>query len=127
MKGVFETTCKVVQYLLDHPKVESVIYPFWPTHPQYDLAKRQMKAGAGLFRVVLKVRDVEAVEKFCNQLKRFYMACSWGGYESLIYPAAALMGAKRKDPSTFNHIRFYIGLEEPDVLIQDLEQAFHNI
>jgi cystathionine beta-lyase/cystathionine gamma-synthase len=125
MQRVSSTTAEVVAFLEQHPNVEKVLYPFSPSHPQYELAKRQMKQGAGQFSLQIKADNMAQVEKFCNGLRRFLMACSWGGYESLIFPACTLYESANysTSESPFNLIRFYIGLEEPEVLISDLQQA----
>jgi len=84
-----------------------------------------MKACGGLFSIVLKNSRLENIEAFCNNLKHILMAVSWGGYESLIIPACA--GVSKADFNLNNPrhilIRIYIGLEEPDYLIKDLDQA----
>ena len=122
---VTDTAEQLVTYLEQHPKVDRVIYPFSPNHPQFALAQKQMKRGAGQFTLVLKTQDIEAVERFCDALKRFLMACSWGGHESLIFPVAALYGSANysNTDQPFNMVRCYAGLEEAEGLIQDLEQA----
>ncbi|MBW8048954.1 MAG: aminotransferase class I/II-fold pyridoxal phosphate-dependent enzyme [Cytophagales bacterium] len=130
LERVAATTLKIANYLQKHPKVEKVLYPFLPTHPQYKLAKKQMKNGGGQFSILIKADNTRKVDKFCNALKRFLLACSWGGYESLVFPMSALYNTKGNyDPSVlpWNLIRFYIGLEEADVLIEDLKQAFEQI
>lgn len=129
MDRVSATTAKVIQYLEKHPLVSKLYYPFLESDPQHDLAKKQMLKGAGQFSIVLAVEDMAAMEMFCNQLKRFLMACSWGGHESLIFPACVLYTSANYSTATlpFNIIRFYIGLEEPEILIADLEQAFEAI
>ena len=125
MQRVAETTPKVVQFLENHPRVEGVLYPFSPSSPQYELAQKQMKRPAGQFSMQLKAESVEEVEHFCNQLQYFTLACSWGGYESLIFPSAALVDSLNyaNSPVPWNNIRFYVGLEEAEVLIADLAQA----
>jgi cystathionine beta-lyase/cystathionine gamma-synthase len=84
-----------------------------------------MKRPGGMFSVELKADSVAEVERFCDNLKRFVLATSWGGYESLVYPMAVLAGASNYANPELNWrlVRFYVGLEEPDVLIADLEQA----
>ncbi len=123
------TTDKIVAWLEQHPQVDKVLYPFSKTFPQYDLAKKQMLWCGGLFSIHLKAKDIDEVETFCNSLKRFLMAVSWGGHESLLMPACSFHPNKQYDDSVFpfNHIRFYIGMEEADVLIEDLKQAFAKI
>ena len=122
---VCSTTKVIVDYLASHPKIERVIFPFHPSFPQYDLAKKQMKDAGGLFSVVMKVKSVDEIEKFCNSLKRFFMAVSWGGHESLVIPSIVGFPKDQFDASNPNHriIRFYVGLEEPDYLLDDLKQA----
>jgi len=123
------TTKKVVEFLEGHSKVEKVMFPFSASHPQYKLAKQQMKDCGGMFSVLLKANRVEQVEKFCDSLKKFLMACSWGGHESLIFPICALYDSKNYQNSElpWNLVRFYIGLEEPDLLIADVDTALSKI
>lgn len=120
-----QTTAKVVEFMENHPKISKVHYPFSKSHPQYDLAKKQMKACGGLLSIELAAEDIAAVERFCNQLEYFIMACSWGGYESLQFPVCALYNSANYDNHDlpWNLVRLYIGLEEPEALIQDLEAA----
>ncbi|HRG90077.1 MAG TPA: aminotransferase class I/II-fold pyridoxal phosphate-dependent enzyme [Chitinophagales bacterium] len=123
------STEKIVAWLEQHPQVEKVVYPFSKTFPQYELAQRQMKHGSGLFTMLIKARDVEQVELFCNSLKKFLMAVSWGGHESLLMPACSFPVQQhyKDDVYPFNLIRFYIGLEDADSLMEDLSQAFDKI
>lgn len=126
MDRVAESTPKIVSFLEAHPGVESVIYPHSPNHPQHELALKQMKRPCGQFSLLVKANEMEAVERFCNQLKHFVMACSWGGYESLIFPLCTLYDSNNYSESglPWNMIRFYVGLEDPQMLIDDLNQAF---
>jgi cystathionine beta-lyase/cystathionine gamma-synthase len=126
LKRVAKTTKKIIKFLDKHPKIEKIYYPHHKKNPQYKLAKKQMSAGGGLFSIILKA-DLQETEAFCNQLKRFLMGASWGGYESLFYPACAMYDSANYSKTTlpYNIIRFYIGLEEPKVLLDDLEQALN--
>ncbi|HEX6915939.1 MAG TPA: PLP-dependent aspartate aminotransferase family protein [Chitinophagaceae bacterium] len=123
---ITRTTYKVVDYLAQHEKVEKLYFPFHHSFQQKELARRQMKNGCGLLSFVLKASSIDAIEQFCESLKHFFMAVSWGGHESLIVPRCA--GIKRMDfdPANPEHrmIRMYVGLEDADYLIADLEQAF---
>ncbi|CAN5576755.1 bifunctional L-alanine/L-glutamate racemase [soil metagenome] len=129
MQRVAETTEKVVSYLEQNDKVGKIYYPFLKTNPQYELARKQMKKGAGQFTIQLKTREPAKIEAFCNHLKHFLLACSWGGYESLIFPAITLYQSQnyKTGDLDINMIRFYIGLEDADFLIEDLEKAFEQI
>ena len=125
MKQIRENTEAVVAFLRHHPLVDSVLYPFSDDFPQYALAKKQMDWCGGLFSVYFKETEGEKIESFCNALQRFRMAVSWGGHESLIMPAISFYpeGAAMHPPHTTGLIRFYIGLEDPDCLIEDIRQA----
>lgn len=128
MKRICESTKKVVDALASHPKIEKVLFPFHPSFPQLALAKKQMKDAGGLFSIVLRAKTVDDVEKFCNSLQRFLLAVSWGGHESLVIPSVIGFPAKDFDPANINHrlIRFYIGLEDPDYLIEDLKKGLDS-
>lgn len=108
-----------------HPGIESVIFPFDESFPQYELAKQQMKGACGLFTFVLKTNKMESIVKFCESLQHIMMAVSWGGHESLVIPKCAGIAPKDFDAANKEHryVRMYVGLEEPQYLVDDLEQA----
>lgn len=123
-----ETTEKIISFLENHPKIKQINYPFLSTNPQLTLAKKQMKQGGALFSIVLNAEKTEQIETFCDNLKRFLMATSWGGYESLIFPICALGASKSfENPLPWNLVRLYIGLEDADLLIEDLKQALDKM
>ncbi|MEY3245978.1 MAG: hypothetical protein RL253_1141, partial [Bacteroidota bacterium] len=119
----------VLEYLKTVPQVDSLIFPLDPSFPQYELAKRQMKGASGLISFYIKADNIEIIEKFCNSLTAFRMAVSWGGHESLIIPKCAGIKKEQFNPNEPNHrlIRLYVGLEEPEFLIQDLSNGFNGI
>lgn len=125
MKRSHESGMKITSFLENHPKIEKVNYPFSPKSSQYDLAKKQMDGAGGLFSIYLKSDSIKKVEAFFHRLKRFSLAVSWGGHESLVLPFCAFYNIPRKEDTSlpFNLVRFYIGLEDPDWLIEDLQQA----
>lgn len=129
IERITRTTAAVVQYLKQHPKVESVLFPMDESFPQYALAKQQMKGACGLCTIVLKTDKMEAIVQFCESLQHIMMAVSWGGHESLVIPKCAGLQPAEFDPSNKEHryVRLYVGLEEPAYLIRDLEQAFSTI
>ena len=87
-----------------------------------------MKACTGLFTIKLASNNILKVEKFCNSLSRFLLAVSWGGYESLALPSCIFYDKnKPTNEIPFNLIRFYVGLEDADVLINDLKIAFKKL
>jgi len=121
----FESTKVITARLQNHPKIDQVIWPFLPGFKQADLAKRQMTGCGGLFSFTLKNSSVANIEAFCNSLKHILMAVSWGGHESLIIPSIAGIPVADYDAANPRHqlIRMYVGLEEPEYLTKDLEQA----
>lgn len=124
---ISETTAKVVKYLEGHPLVSEVLYPLSPGHPQYELALRQMLKPTGLFSVTLAVNDKNKTELFVNSLRQFIIGVSWGGHESLVFPAISFDEERTREGYSNNLIRFYVGLDEADSLISDLDQAFGKI
>lgn len=129
LEAVSRHTRVVIDYMKKQPVVEQVLFPLDPDFPQYVLAKRQMQGACGLFSVVLRPVSLSAIETFCASLQAFMMAVSWGGHESLIIPRAAGISREEYDPYTVEHrmLRFYIGLENPEFLIQDLQGAMHHL
>jgi cystathionine beta-lyase/cystathionine gamma-synthase len=129
LNRISSSTEKVVDHLANHPKIERVIWPFHPSHPQYDLAKKQMKGCGGLFSFVMKSDSVDKIEKFCNSLERFLLAVSWGGHESLIIPVCSTIPKNEFNPRNEKHrfVRMYIGLEDPVILIKDINIALEKI
>jgi len=120
MERVSKSAEKVIEFLNNHPLVERVFFPFSKSSAQYELARKQLKNAVGLLTIKLKVDNVSEVETFCNHLHRFQLAVSWGGHESLVFPACAAMKSREHG---FNLVRVSIGLEDPEVLIKDLNQA----
>lgn len=126
MERVSATTKKIIEYLKNNDYVEKILYPLMPEFDQYELAKKQMKDAGGLFSIILKAQSATEIENFCNNLKHILMAVSWGGYESLIIPGVASISHKDFDASNEDHrrIRIYIGLEDADYIIDDLNRGF---
>lgn len=129
LEKITRTTHEVFQFLKQHPAIESVIFPFDESFPQYKLAKKQMKGACGLLTLVLKANKKETIVKFCESLKHIMMAVSWGGHESLVIPKCSGISASDFNPAIKEHryVRLYTGLEEPSYLINDLDQSLRAI
>lgn len=129
LEKITHATKEVVRFLKTHPKIETIIFPFDESFPQYNLAKEQMQNACGLFTFTLKNGTLTSITKFCESLKHILMAVSWGGYESLVIPRCAGIDAKDFNPEIIEHqyIRMYVGMEEPGYLISDLDQALNSI
>lgn len=125
MQRSHESAMVITEYLANHPKVARVIYPYHPSFPQYELAQRQMQGAGGLFSIQTTAQSIAEAEAFFHQLRRFLLAVSWGGHESLVIPTVAFYNipGREDSPLPFNLVRFYIGLEDPEYLMEDLEQA----
>ncbi|MFN0014771.1 MAG: trans-sulfuration enzyme family protein [Saprospiraceae bacterium] len=115
----------LIEKLDKHPKVERIWYPFHASFPQLELAKKQLRGCGGLFSVQFKTDSMDKMEQFVHRLRRFLMAVSWGGHESLVIPTVGFYGIPGKpEPALpWSFCRFYIGLEDPEWLWEDLEQA----
>ena len=120
-----ESAEKIIARLDGHPKVERLWWPFHRSFPQLELAKRQMRGCGGLFSAQFRTDAPEKMEAFVHRLRRFLMAVSWGGHESLLIPTIAFYNipGRANPPMSWAFCRFYIGLEDPDWLWEDLEQA----
>lgn len=121
---------KIAQFLEDHEEVASVLYPGLTSHPQHELAKKQMDDFGAMLSFTLKDNSIEAAVKFMSNTKIFTLAESLGGVESLIsHPASMTHGSIPKDVREKTGlkdslIRISVGIEDSDDLIEDLTQAF---
>lgn len=128
MKQVQSSTMQIIQALKGNPNIKRILYPFDPDFPQYELAKRQMSGCGGLFTVEFDYPDIESLLQMASKVKRWKIAVSWGGHESLMLPMAALYNLPGRDNPhiPWNYVRFYVGLEEPEYLLEDLVGAMEK-
>lgn len=124
IKGHCENANKLAQYLENHPKVELVYYPGLASHPQHEIAKKQMKDFGGMLSILVKGGASQA-KKVVNSVHIFAQATSLGGVESLIEHRASVEGPATTTPQ--NLIRISVGLEHIDDLIADLKQALELV
>ncbi|MDC9597722.1 trans-sulfuration enzyme family protein [Xenorhabdus anantnagensis] len=122
---------KIAHWLEQQPQIEKVYYPGLVSHPQHDLAKRQMRGFGGMISIVLK-GDEDYTRRVIKELQLFTLAESLGGVESLIGQPFTMTHAsipleKRLAAGiTPQLIRISVGIENADDLIADLSQAFEN-
>lgn len=120
---------KIAHFLADHPKVDKVYWPGFPTHPNHEVAKRQMNGFGGMISFVLGDDSLEKATQTVEQLQVFTLAESLGGVESLAgHPAsmthASIPKAEREKSGVVDGlIRLSVGIEDADDLIEDLKQA----
>ena len=118
---------RIADWLTRHPKVEKVYYPGLPSHPQHDLACRQMAGFGGM--ISIELGSVERAKRFAERTRIFVLAESLGGVESLIGHPASMTHAsvppemRRAMGLTDSLVRLSVGIEEVEDLIGDLEQA----
>jgi len=112
--------------------VRMVRYPFLPSHPQHELARRQMKAGSGILIAEFDC-STEAALKFCRKLRLFTLAESLGGVESLVCHPPTMTHAqvpaevRRKVGIGDGLIRFSVGIEDVADLRRDIDQALTEV
>ena len=123
-----ENAIKVAEYLEKHPKISWVKYPGLKSHPQYELAKMQMKGSGSMLSFEVK-GGYEAGVVIMNNVKLAMLAVSLGGVESLIQHPASMTHAgipkeKRELAGiTDGLVRFSVGIENVEDIINDLDQA----
>jgi cystathionine beta-lyase/cystathionine gamma-synthase len=118
---------RIAEWLSHHPRVRSVNYPGLPSHPQHDLACRQMSGYGGMMSVELG--DAAYARRVVERTRVFALAESLGGVESLIGHPATMTHAsvplalRRKMGLTDSLIRLSVGIEDIEDLVEDLDQA----
>ena len=128
LKTAEQNGMKVAEFLANHPKVERVLYPGLTCHPDYDIGKKQMSGYGSLLSFVPKGSLAE-VKAFADRLKWFGLGVSWGGFESLVtvskfQPTEEEQQRRGVYP---NMVRIYVGLEDVDMLIADLNDSLEKI
>ena len=125
----FESTKVITEWLSNHEAIQQVIWPFHAGFKQAQLAHEQMQGCGGLFSFTLKNASFKTIETFCDNLQHILLAVSWGGHESLVVPSIASLTVEEYYQTNERHqlIRMYVGLEEPQYLINDLQQALAKI
>ena len=125
-----ENGALVAHFLKNHPRVDKVYWPGFETHPNHEIAKKQMSGFGGMVSFTFKSGKKEDAIAFLEKLKVFTLAESLGGVESLAnHPAlmthASIPEDKRKEIGiTDDLVRLSTGVEDIDDLLADLEQAF---
>jgi cystathionine gamma-synthase len=124
MRTHTENAKRVAEFLSRRPEVETVHYPGLPTHSGHALAASQMSGFGGMLSIQVKGGEANAF-KVAGSVKVFTHATSLGGSHSLIEHRASVEGPSTSTPR--NLLRLSVGLEHPDDLIEDLEQALNKL
>lgn len=123
---------RIAEFLAGHPKVARVYYPGLPSHPQHELARRQMSGFGGMLSFVLDGPPERGLA-FAGRLRYFSLAESLGGVESLIcHPARMTHGSipeydRQRRGITDGLLRLSVGIEDCDDLLADLNQALSSL
>jgi cystathionine gamma-lyase len=132
MKAHNENGMRIAQWLTAHPLIEQVYYPGLTSHPQYELATRQMSGFGGMISVVVK-GGLKNASKFMQNLKLFALAESLGGVESLVNHPAIMTHAsipketRKKLGIADNLVRLSVGVEDIGDLIDDIRVALDSL
>lgn len=127
-----QNALKIAEFLDNHPKIKRAIYPFLKSHPQYEIAKKQMSNGGAMLAFEIDGNKNKAF-KFMNSLKLVDISNNLGDAKSLItHPATTTHSNMEEDERNKIGIseslcRFSVGIENIDDLIKDLEQALNKI
>ena len=120
---------KLANFLVNHPKIEKVYWPGFPTHPNHDVARKQMRGYGGMISFTMKGNRLEDALEVVKKVEIFALAESLGGVESLIGHPATMTHAsipkevREKTGVVDSLIRLSVGIEDADDLIADLTQA----
>ena len=123
---------RVAEFLTGHPKVRQVIYPGLPSHPQHELAKKQMTGFGGMISFHLK-GDFESSKRFLKALRVFSLAESLGGVESLAeHPRSMTHASVPRDELdrigiSESLIRLSVGIEDAEDLVTDLSNGLEQV
>jgi len=133
MKAHCENGRAVADFLSKHPKVGKIYWPGFPSHPNHEVAKKQMRDFGGMISFTLKSDSFEDASKLATSVKVFSLAESLGGVESLISHPASMTHAsipreeRIKTGLVDSLLRLSVGVEDTEDLIADLEQALSKV
>jgi cystathionine gamma-synthase len=121
---------RVAEFLDGHPAVHRVYYPGLPTHPDYEVARRQMGGFGGVVSFEIE-GDMDKTGRFIDLLRLPYIGPTLGGVESIVEQPAALLSLKPEERREAgigdNLVRYALGIEDADDLIADLGQALAGV
>ena len=122
------TGLRIASWLQAQPQVAKVLHPGLPDDPGHSIWSRDFHGASGLFGLVLKETTKTMLAKMLDKMQLFKMGYSWGGYESLMIPTDP---EKQRTATCWRPegptLRIHAGLEDPDDLIQDLEQGLSRL
>jgi len=126
-----ENALALAEFMEEHSDIEQVKYPFLPSHPQYDIAKKQMKAGGGIVSFEVK-GGLERGRRFLDQLKMASLTANLGDCRTIATHPASTTHSKLTEEErqqvgvTPGLIRISVGLEHIESIVEDIEQALYK-
>ncbi|MGL4452973.1 MAG: trans-sulfuration enzyme family protein [Sarcina sp.] len=129
MKWQKESVEKFIEVLKASPKVRKINHPLCYTEEKRELFEKQMNGYSSLFSVEVDFKDYDDVRNFMNEFKVFKLGVSWGGYESLVLTPNYGNNVEGLEAGRISKdtVRFYVGLEDVEVLIEDVTRALNVI
>jgi len=128
MKQHFKSGMKIAKWLEKRKEVLEILYPPLPSSPYHKRWKKYFKSGTGLMGIVLnKQYTVEQLSSMLDKLKYFALGYSWGCYQSVITAGDLSSSTEYSKYGKNTYMRIYIGLEDPEDLIEDLKQGFSRL
>ncbi len=126
MSAAEQAGLTIARWLERQPAVLKILHPAFPDCPGNDYWQRDFSGAAGLFSVIIKPCSDANLQTFIDSLQMFHVGVSWGGFESLVLPVSP-----NRTVTPWTHegrvVRFNIGLENTDSLIEDLSQALSHL
>ena len=126
-----DNALKLSQFLESHPSVDSVRYPFLPSHPHYDIARKQMSQGGGILSFIVK-GGIEAGKRFLNAVQLASLTANLGDSRTIVTHPASTTHARLTEEERLEVgikqglIRISVGLEHIDDIIKDIDGALNN-
>jgi len=126
-----DNATKLSQFLEDHPNVEAVRYPFLPSHPQYEIARKQMTQGGGILSFIIK-GGIEAGKRFLNAVELASLTANLGDSRTIVTHPASTTHARLTEEERLEVgikqglIRVSVGLEHIDDIIKDIDTALEK-
>lgn len=116
---------RILDVLKEDERIEKIYHPYVGDAYQKELANKYLSGYGSLFAIDLKDPDLDKLARFVETLKTFTLGVSWGGFESLVLPV--FKGDNQQSiidrGLNLTHVRMYVGLENPDSLIEDIKNA----
>ena len=128
LKKSEENANYIIEKLREHPRIEKILHPFYGDSVSVEIARKQMNGAPGLFSILIRARKIEDIHDFVHSLKHFKLGVSWGGCHSMVFPAAVFYkNPSEKHSIPWNLVRLYCGIQDKEILLNDLLNALDRV